>query len=54
MVTKIKLTIDGKTYQPGEKITKKLNKADEAFLRHEGYIEDEEKTPGKNLPGNKE
>ena len=54
MVAKIKLTVGDKTYKPGEKITSKLNKADEAFLRREGYIEDEEKTPGKNLPGNKE
>lgn len=41
MVAKIKLTIGDKTYRPGEKITSKLNKADEAFLRREGYIVDE-------------
>ncbi len=38
MVAKIKLTIGDKVYKPGEKITSKLNKADEAFLRREGYI----------------
>ncbi len=41
MVAKIKLTIGDKTYKPGEKIISKLNKADEAFLRREGYIADE-------------
>lgn len=41
MVAKIKLTVGDKTYKPGEKITSKLNKADEAFLRREGYIADE-------------
>lgn len=41
MIAKIKLTVAGKTYNPGEKITGKLNKADEVFLRREGYIEDE-------------
>ncbi|MFG6330040.1 MAG: hypothetical protein K1W06_11340 [Lachnospiraceae bacterium] len=51
MVTKIKLTIGDKTYRPGEKITQKLSKADEAFLRREGYIEDEksqEKAPARS------
>lgn len=41
MVAKIKLTVGDKTYEPGEKITSKLNKADEAFLKREGYIADE-------------
>lgn len=41
MVAKIKLTIGDKTYSPGEKITSKLNKSDEAFLKREGYIADE-------------
>lgn len=41
MVAKIKLTIGDKTYKPGEKITSQINKADEVFLRREGYIADE-------------
>lgn len=58
MIAKIKLTVAGKTYSPGEKITGKLNKADEVFLRREGYIEDEkpskEAAASKNTMDNKE
>ncbi len=53
MVTKIKLTIGDKTYRPGEKITQKLSKADEAFLRREGYIADEDKSQEKAPAGSK-
>ncbi|RKI24664.1 hypothetical protein D7V82_14675 [bacterium 1xD8-6] len=41
MKAKIKLTVDGVEFRPGDTITKKLRPADEAFLLREGYIEKE-------------
>ncbi len=41
MIAKIKLTVGGKEFRPGETITKKIGATDEAFLLREGYIEKE-------------
>lgn len=41
MKAKIKLTVGGTVFYPGDTITKKLSPADEAFLLREGYIEKE-------------
>lgn len=41
MKAKIKLTVDGVEFKPGDTITKKLRPADETFLLREGYIEKE-------------
>ncbi len=42
MKAKIKLTIGGTEFQPGDTVTKKLSAADEAFLLREGYLEKED------------
>lgn len=42
MRAKIKLTIGGTTFLPGDTVTKKLSAADEAFLLREGYAEKED------------
>ena len=39
MKAKIKLTVGGTVFYPGDTITKKLSSTDEAFLLREGYIE---------------
>lgn len=41
MKAKIKLTVNGRQFQPGDIVTEKLNATDEAFLLREGYIEKE-------------
>lgn len=41
MKAKIKLTVNGRTFQPGERITEKIGEADKAFLLREGYAEKE-------------
>jgi len=49
MKAKIKLTVNGREFRPGDIISEKLNAADEAFLLREGYIEKED--PGMKAGG---
>lgn len=50
MVANVKVTVGGKVFQPGEKITGPMSKAVQNFLQKEGYVKEENEDNIANTP----